>query len=306
MSLINNGSFTKPRNKNYHRQNQENNEIAVLASVEANHSNSCRNIETNVGVSKSQTQRILKKYKYKPYKVNIVQQLHPGDAQRRIVFCNWFLEQTRIDPNFARKVIWSDEAYISCTGIFNRHNNRHWYTQNPYLLRERQQQGRFGFSVSCFILGTKIKYVFYEHTLTAARYLEILQRILPELLDEIPLAFLNSIYFQQDGAPAHNSQIVRPFIIETFEDRWIGTHAPNRWPARSPDLSVLDFFVWSFLKNKIYLNVVHNLQELQDATVQAFEALQARPLIILNALRRITTLCQLCVQENGNHFEQFN
>jgi hypothetical protein len=50
------------------------------------------------------------------------------------------------------------------------------------------------------------------------------------------------MFFQQDGAPAHNAIIVKQKLNEMFPNRWIGTYGVVPWPARSPDLTSLDFF----------------------------------------------------------------
>lgn len=304
-NLLEYGAFKQHRPKSYNKQNRETDEVNVLAFVEAVPSSSCRVIEREVGVVKTRVQTILKKYKFTPYKLQIVQHLHPGDAERRLIFCNWYMERIRMNIEFAKSVIWSDESYFSSAGIFNRQNTRHWSQANHHVIFEREQQGRFGFSVACFILGRNIAYRIYEGGLSANRYLEILQDVVPELLDRIPLAQLNNIYFQQDGAPAHNSQIIRPFLENNFPQRWIATNGPIRWPPRSPDLSVLDFFLWGFLKNKIYNTQHRSMEELREATHSAFRYLRGRPFIIENALRRITKVCEYAIRENGNHFEQY-
>ena len=304
-NLINFGSFKKPRQKEYNKENREAEEINVLASVNITPATSCRKVETEVGVIKSRVQTILKKHKYKPYKIKVVQNLHPGDAERRLLFCEWYLQKINNNPNFGSKVIWSDESYICSNGIFNRQNNRYWSAENQHLIFPREQQGRFGFNVACFILGTTIKFHIFEGSITANRYLEILQNILPAFLEDVPLARLNEIYFQQDGAPAHNSQIVRHYLEENFTERWIGTHGPVRWPPRSPDLSVLDFFLWGHLKNLIFRTRHDTVGDLRNATELAFAQIQARNIIITNALRKITKVCEKCVRANGNHFEQF-
>lgn len=256
-----------------------------------------------MGISKTNTQKILKKYKYHPYKFKIVQHLHPGDAERRVIFCQWYLGQIRANESFGRLVIWSDECYFSSAGIFNRHNTRYWSTENRHLIFERAQQGRFGVGVSCFILGRRISYRMYEGGLTARRYLEILEEVIPELLENVPLASYNSIYLQQDGAPSHNSGRVRPFLDNNFPQRWIGTNGPVRWPARSPDLSILDFFLWGFIENQVYKSRYESIAELRGAIDMAFQTLHNRPMILFNAIRRITKLCQSCIRENGHHFE---
>ena len=60
------------------------------------------------------------------------------------------------------------------------------------------------------------------------------------------------IYFQQDGAPAHYAHCVREWLDINFKDKWIDRRGPFEWPARSPDLSPMDFFLWGVLKDMVY------------------------------------------------------
>ncbi|CAI6345680.1 unnamed protein product [Macrosiphum euphorbiae] len=73
-------------------------------------------------------------------------------------------------------------------------------------------------------------------------YLDFLVYQLALLLENVPLAMRENRYFQQDGAPAHNDIIVKKYLDEIFPNRWIGTHGVIPWPARSQDLTPLDFF----------------------------------------------------------------
>ena len=58
----------------------------------------------------------------------------------------------------------------------------------------------------------------------------------------------STTYFQQDGAPPHWGLNVREFLNTQFPDRWIGRNGPIHWPARSPDLTPLDYFLWAISK----------------------------------------------------------
>ena len=40
------------------------------------------------------------------------------------------------------------------------------------------------------------------------------------------------------------------------------------WPPRSPDLSSYDFFLWGYLKGRVYTHKPRNLKELKDAIRQ--------------------------------------
>jgi len=55
-------------------------------------------------------------------------------------------------------------------------------------------------------------------------------------------------YFRQDGAPAHYDALSRAILARFFP----GGHVISRgeipaWPARSPDLTPLDFFFWGVM-----------------------------------------------------------
>lgn len=48
---------------------------------------------------------ILKNYKYYPYKFHIVKNLHPGNAECGILFCQLYFQQIHTHESFARLVI---------------------------------------------------------------------------------------------------------------------------------------------------------------------------------------------------------
>jgi hypothetical protein len=89
--------------------------------------------------------------------------------------------------------------------------------------------------------GKLIGPYFYDGTFNGRRYLDFLTNELPRLLEYVSLDTREHMFFQQDGAPAHNAIIVRQ-LNEMFPNRWISTYGVVPCPARSPDLMPLDFF----------------------------------------------------------------
>ncbi|GFX97851.1 uncharacterized protein TNCV_4905021 [Trichonephila clavipes] len=100
--------------------------------------------------------------------------------------------------------------------------------------------------------------------LTGLNYLLFLQQVLPQLLrdEQISASTQQTMWFQHDGAPAHFSGDVRYYLDVTFGQQWIGRGGPVRWPARSPDLSCLDFYFWGHMKSLVYDTPVDNAEEL--------------------------------------------
>jgi hypothetical protein len=47
-----------------------------------------------------------------------------------------------------------------------------------------------------------------------------------------------------------------------FPDRWLGRGSPVSWPARSPDLNPLDFFLWGHLKEIFYRDPPSDMEDL--------------------------------------------
>jgi hypothetical protein len=91
-----------------------------------------------------------------------------------------------------------------------------------------------------------------ETTITGIVYLDILQQFLIPQLDEDDQE--RRIYSQQDGAPPHYLEQVREYPNAHFLGRWIGRAAPIAWPPRSPDFTPLDFFLWGFVKDRVFVS----------------------------------------------------
>jgi hypothetical protein len=68
----------------------------------------------------------------------------------------------------------------------------------------------------------------------------------PELLRR-GIDFL-SVWFQQDEAIAHTSKASTTVLREIFPQLVISCGADVPWPARSPDLSACDYFLWGISK----------------------------------------------------------
>ena len=69
--------------------------------------------------------------------------------------------------------------------------------------------------------------------------------------------------FQQDGAPLHIGKKVKLFLQKNFKDLVISRHFDFHWPARSPDITPLDYWFWGHVKNQIYKKKITSLVELK-------------------------------------------
>lgn len=125
-------------------------------------------------------------------------------------------------------------------------------------------------------------------------------QILPAIRDVAQNEFHN-VWFQQDGCPAHNYRAVKDLLRRTFGDKLISNGGPIPWPARSPDITPLDFFLWGHVKNEVFeFEPPETLAILEERSREVFVNINR------NTLRRVTNTvlkkCRDCVARNGQHF----
>jgi len=67
-----------------------------------------------------------------------------------------------------------------------------------------------------------------------------------------------------DGAPPHFALGVRAWLDQKFPERWLERRGPHEWPARSPDLTPCDFFLWGWAKEDVYRSKPRTMGQLED------------------------------------------
>ena len=77
----------------------------------------------------------------------------------------------------------------------------------------------------------------------------------------------------------------------------------NLWfqQPRSPDLTPPDFFVWGYLKGKVYINIRNTLHELKNNIIEEINRTtpDTQEKVMENTARRI----RLCLNNNGEHLK---
>ncbi|GFX89336.1 uncharacterized protein TNCV_2201791 [Trichonephila clavipes] len=98
----------------------------------------------------------------------------------------------------------------------------------------------------------------------AQRYLTLLRETVVPCL--IQRGQISNVKFMQDGTTSHTANPVKAFLIQTFEeDRIVSRRCRYPWPPRSADLTPADFWLWGYLKSRVYLSGLSSLSELKDA-----------------------------------------
>nr|CAI5867625.1 unnamed protein product [Callosobruchus analis] len=114
----------------------------VLEEVAKDPSTSLRLIERRTGVSKSQAQRILKRYEYHPYHIQRVQMLLSSNYAKRVSF-RTILKKHQEDTNIFDSTLWSDESARKRDGYLNLHNIHSRQLENSHEVRENRSQHQF-------------------------------------------------------------------------------------------------------------------------------------------------------------------
>ncbi|XP_018398740.1 PREDICTED: uncharacterized protein LOC108776576 [Cyphomyrmex costatus] len=111
--------------------------------------------------------------------------------------------------------------------------------------------------------------------------------------------------YQHNGAPAHFHRDVRDILNARYIaiDTWLGRGGPIAWPPRSPDMNVLDFFVWGYIKELVEPRHSDTENEVREAIIAAFETITLE--MEHRATRSTVPRAELCIREEGRHFEQF-
>lgn len=241
---------------------------------------------------------------FKPYRVQLVQHLIPGDYGRRMEFCTRMLEAMGNDEGFAGTLTFSDEATFHLSGKVNRHNVRVWGTELPHTCVELQRDSP-KVNVFCAISKTKLygPFFFIEQTVTGIVYLDMLQVwLFPQLTTDS-----STFILQQDGAPPHWSTNVRNFLNTELPHRWIGRAGPGDvprlpWPPRSPDLTPCDFFLWGYVKDKVYVPPMPTtLQELKERITAAVTDIDIN--MLSNVWMELDYRLDVCRVTKGAHIE---
>jgi hypothetical protein len=160
-----------------------------------------------LSMSKTTVWRVLRKnLVFKPYCIQMVQQLSEEDHRCRLDFCLQLQDLMSSDDHVLKKVQFSDEATFHISGAVNRRNVRMRGSENPHAYVEHQRDSP---KVFCAISSQKVygPFLFAEETITGMTHLEMLQLWLTPQLQNIP-----TFIFQQDGRPARFHCEVRQYL----------------------------------------------------------------------------------------------
>jgi len=135
-------------------------------------------------------------------------------------------------------------------------------------------------------------------TVNSACYVVIIRNF---LVTELRRRRLNQfqIWFHQDGATAHTSREAMAELWRLFPGKLISHRGDVPWPPPPPppDRSPCNFFLWGYLKGKVYIDKPRDIPQLQNAIEQEMRAIprQMCEQEMTNFSRRLNE----CIQNKG-------
>jgi len=172
-------------------------------------------------------------------------------------------------PHTLEHISFSDEAYFNLTGDINRQNARFWGTQHPYQIHKSTLHVH-KVLVWCAVSAQGLTGLFmFENYITGENYAMMLDSFFfPQLRRR--RCSIHAQWFQQDGARPHNTPEVLEFLHSKFQYRIVSNRFPQQfqcgfsWPPCSPDLNPCDYFLWGYLKDKVFSSALRTLPELKE------------------------------------------
>ena len=91
------------------------------------------------------------------------------------------------------------------------------------------------------------------------------------------------------------------FWMQNFQTGWFGRDGPTPWPPRSPDITPLDFFLWGYVKDKVFSTPVPDITDLKARITDAFATITED--MLENTWREIDYRSDVLRATKGAHVE---
>jgi hypothetical protein len=143
-------------------------------------------------------------------------------------------------PDLFLGILFSDEATLYVSRKVNIEIIHYWSKENPNWCSAKKEQGaeRLTISISDHPL--------FNGIVTPESYLNVLGGCLVSALEQCGVRLR---WLTQDGAPPRYELSVRHWPNELFTDRCSGLRGSVKWTPRSPNLNLVDFVAWGYIKS---------------------------------------------------------
>lgn len=161
-------------------------EEVVIEHFDTNPRTRTRRASAILGVNHVQIWRTLREDGQHPYHFRRTQELTESDYEPRINFCRWNQSRMESDPDFSTRILWTDEASFTRSGIANIHNDHVWSHLNPHVSSKSSYQHQWRLNVWAGIINDQVLGpIWLPQALNAQSYLNLLRTEVEDQLQEL-------------------------------------------------------------------------------------------------------------------------
>lgn len=271
----------------------------VREQIRRNPSRSGRNLAKLHQISRSSMHRIIKEdLGLKAYKKQRVHGLTVRQKQARVQKSkNLLVRHGECD------ILFSDEKLFLLQDSHNQQNDRVYAKRLSDIPRDKLAVERFQNVSKVMVWGGvsrkgKLPLLFIESNVKINTEYYIERVLKNHLLPHVSKLYEDQPYcFQQDSAPAHKAKKTQAWCAENLPD-FITT---DEWPASSPDLNPLDFFVWGYMLQQIKSTKGLNLEQFKKLLIDIWEQIPQD--MVRASCDGFTKRLRKVIKEKGDRFE---
>ena len=260
-------------------------------------------------ISKSSYNRITRKdLRLKPYKI---MRLHKVTDQQTAARMKMGRLLARKPAHWYMNLCVSDEAWFTLSGhVFNRQNTVCYSPAGegvPGQWISEAKQGDEKVMVFCLLHGSGHKFgpfFLSSGKVTQFTYKELLEtKVFPVMKEKLGQAKFRRVIWQQDGAKPHQARMVMSWLDTIFKERMLALNCVrgDTWAPSSPDCNPCDFFLWGYLKGKVYQPLPNTLMTLKRKIKIEFDRIP--DIMVQKAVFNMKKRGELMVAASGKQFE---
>ena len=261
---------------------------------------SLRTIASHTGIHHTTVADIIHKHlEMHAFKFINGPEITPARMDQRFDFCMEATEFFENNPDWHRKIIWTDESYFELVPPHNRQNNRCYSTEQPNVVHEHVSYPKklmmwCGLHWQVGVIGP----FWLEESLDEDRYHKLLEEKVFPRLTEIFGDQLNEQVFQQDGAPAHTAFRSLAFLYSKFNFLVSKKSSEIEWPAGSPDLTVMDYYFFGRIKSMMmYHSSIDSMKSAVNELISLINVEEIR-----SAIDQFPKRIEACLLAEGGNF----
>lgn len=272
------------------------------------------------GASLTTIQRHVKRLGNVSYNEPEEKYLEPHEYDERMRFCSELKIAVLNGKLNLNDLIFSDVSVITVRCHRSKKRNQCYRLRGERPCMSKYEKAYFGqqmkkiFIFVCFSVNAgKIGPFFIEHqpstvndnynSMTAEIYQALLRdQVIPALKEALKTqeAF-DRAWWQQDRSPAHTAPGTIALLREHFGGRIISENTDFAWPARSPDLTAADFWLWGTMEAFVGRDCPKEIEDIKQMIRLFLSQLVTDDFhkAVLEFKKRI----DLCMERLGGHFE---